>query len=299
MAEHGNIDFEHDIGEQLKMLDEKVKIPEIPDAQGIFDLAEKPKTKVIPFANYRKFAGIAAAVVLLLASVPVVSGILGVGFDKAASEAAAEEPCAEPAEYVNGSAMCDVVTEEAVEEPMEMPPEENESLNDGMQFEESKAASAAGKDLKYVFNEFFRTYSDSDGSSAGGDDVAHIALSSMTENFNKKRSMDIEIESDSVSVMLYDDSAEGEIITAFWVEGIYQNSYEEDGKYYLNSLKTVTVEDVENGYYLPMIGDAEKGTYYFEEEKIVISEKIIKGAISIWVEIDIATGEYEITASVI
>ncbi|MBR3934938.1 MAG: hypothetical protein IKJ57_00105, partial [Oscillospiraceae bacterium] len=158
MAEHGNADFEHDISEQLKMLDEKIKIPEIPDAQGIFVLAEKPKTKVIPFANYRKFAGMAAAVVLLLASVPVVSGILGVGFDKAASEAAAEEPCAEPAEYVNGSAMCDVVTEEAVEEPMEMPPEENESLNDGMSFEESKAASAAGKDLKYVFNEFFRTY---------------------------------------------------------------------------------------------------------------------------------------------
>ena len=297
MAEHGNIDFEHDIGEQLKMLDEKIQIPEIPDAQGIFVLAEKPKTKVIPFANYRKFAGIAAAVVLLLASVPVVSGMLGVGFDKAASEAAAEEPCAEPAEYVNGSAMCDVATEEAVEEPMEMPPEENESLNDGMQFEESKAASAAGKDLKYVFNEFFRTYSED--SAADGDDVAHIGLSSMTENFNKKRSMDIEIESDSVSVMLYDDSAEGEIITAFWVEGIYQNSYEEDGKYYLNSMKTVTVEDVENGYYLPMIGDAEKGTYYLEEEKIVISEKIIKGAISIWVEIDIATGEYEITASVI
>ena len=26
MAEHGNIDFEHDIGEQLKMLDEKITI---------------------------------------------------------------------------------------------------------------------------------------------------------------------------------------------------------------------------------------------------------------------------------
>ena len=299
MAEHGNMDFEHDISEQLKMLDKKIKIPEIPDAQGIFELAEKPKTKVIPFANYRKFAGMAAAVVLLLASVPVVSGILGVGFDEAASEAAAEEPCAEPAEYVNGSAMCDVVTEEAVEEPMEMPPEENESLNDGMYFEESKAASAAGKDLKYVFNEFFRTYSVSEGSAADGDDVAHIGLSSMMENFNKKRSMDIEIESDSVSVMLYDDSADGEIITAFWVEGVFSTSYEEDGKYFINTVKNVTKEDVENGYYLPMIGDAERGTYYLEEDKISISETIAKGAISIWVEIDIATGEYKITASVI
>ena len=55
MDEHENMNFEHELSERFKALDENIKIPEIPDAQGIFELAEK-ETKVVPFSKIKRYA---------------------------------------------------------------------------------------------------------------------------------------------------------------------------------------------------------------------------------------------------
>ncbi len=306
MAEHEKVNFEHEIDEKLRMLDEEIKIPEIPDAQRIFGLAEKKDNKVLPFIKYRKIAGIAAAVVLICAGVPIISGVLGAGIvlDGAATETA-EAPMSEQYVIFDSTKSNNQVVQECVEEPGEAPEETPEEpvVEENQDFdsveEEDKSAAASGKGIKYFLNEFFRSNSTSQGSVNGANGVDGDDVSSIAEKFNKKRSMDIEIEKDSVSVILYDDSADGEIITAFWVEGTYQTSYRENEKYYLNTVKKVTEEEIENDYYLPMLGDAVNGTYYIEEDKIKLPEKIIEGAISVWVEIDIGTGEYEITAEII
>ena len=46
MPEGGRTSFEHEIDEKLKKLDTQIKVPEIPDAQAIFERAEKKKNNV-------------------------------------------------------------------------------------------------------------------------------------------------------------------------------------------------------------------------------------------------------------
>ena len=52
MAEHDERNFEHELSEKLKKLDSSIKIPEIPDAQSIFEKAEEKKENTVPFKKY-------------------------------------------------------------------------------------------------------------------------------------------------------------------------------------------------------------------------------------------------------
>ena len=323
MAEYENHSFEHELEKQFKALDEKIKIPEIPDAQTVFELAEKKETKVFSFAKYKKAAGIAAAVVLICVSVPILSQ--AVGFKLASADFAAEEAVMEPAEAprmaednqsVAFEGMFDVYGDAAepeaengvvTEYPEDGASARTENSTNSKTTEEPAAApedmpeeqkSAAGakenSEIKYALNSFFVTNSMTESEPIVSDSVSHIYV-----DLNKKRGIDITMEQDSVSVMLLDKSAGEEVISAFWVEGVYQGSGAEGSKYVINTESAVSLDDLENGYYLPMIGDAEKGTYFIEESKIKIPEKIVKGTIALCVEIDIGTGEYQISASIL
>ena len=116
---------------------------------------------------------------------------------------------------------------------------------------------------------------------------------------NKKRSIEITVETDSVSVRLFDNSAEDEIISAFWVEGIYESSGADGDYYVINLFKNVSEEELLEDMYLPMAGDPVNGTYMIPEDSIFVPEKITKGIISVSVKIDISTGEYYIYASLV
>ena len=83
MAEHDEMNFEHEISERFKMLDSSIKIPEIPDAQSIFEKAEEKKSNVVPFKKYSRYIAAAAAVVLICIGVPVMGAILSGGIGMA------------------------------------------------------------------------------------------------------------------------------------------------------------------------------------------------------------------------
>lgn len=313
MDEHENINFEHELSEKFKALDKNIKIPETPDANEIFEHAEK-ETAVVPFSKIKKYSAIAAAVVLICVSIPIILGATGgIAMDMAANEAA-EEPMmmnekitadsydAEPAE---------AFVEESVEEPAAAPEENN---SDGAEHEvipetdSAASSSVAGGEQKNAFHykysvsaaleEYFETYSDTENPPTGGDDVSSVAVKSFEIDLNKKRRIDVEIEKDSVSVMLFDETAESEIISAFWVEGTFVTSGEKDGFYVVELFKNITKEDFENDCWLPMAGDAEKGTYFIDESFVEVNEKINSGRMNIKVKLDIGTGEYEITAKI-
>ena len=303
MAEHEEMVFEHEIAEKLKKLDSKIKIPESPDAQGIFELAEK-ETKVVPFAKYKKFATVAAAIVLIIASVPVFGGILSgkIGMDMAASEAAYEPQYNYTADKAVEEAVMDFTTsdnqstnddaeEPAAEEPGEGEPEA------AIEEEYNVAMSLYRKDLESALEEFF--YSDVKKEKADEDALPGDSVSEFEVVINSKRSIDVSVEADSVSVLLYDTSADNEVISAFWAEGVYQGSGEEEGIYYISLSKKITKEDFEDGNWIPMAGDAVNGGYFIDENLISISEKIEHGVIEMRIEINIATGEYKITAEII
>ncbi|MBR5310976.1 MAG: hypothetical protein IKU42_07620 [Oscillospiraceae bacterium] len=304
MAEHEEKIFEHEIAEQLKKFDSDIKIPEISDAQRIFELAEK-ETKVVSIKNYRKIIGIAAAVVLVFISVPVLGGILSgnIGMDMAASEAA-EEPSNrwaydEPVEeYVMDSASeayaeeSDTVYGGDMEPPQEPPQEgepevitEENSYNDAFEYAV----------FDFLTRSEIKATSGTDSKNSG----SLPAVKDIEEAINSKRSIDISIESESVSVLLYDTSADNEVISAFWVEGSYQGSGTEDKYYYIELMKVITLEDFENESWLPMVGDAEKGTYFIDKNMISLPDEIEHGIIFMKVLIDISSGEYSITASII
>lgn len=312
MAEHSKMDFEHEFEDKLRRFDENIKIPEIPDVQNIFDKAETEKTNVIPFKKYSRYVAAAAAVVLICVCLPLISS-------GASLEFAPQEPVAMAdiftekdnsfAEEAEIPAEPEMAFPEAAEEPVaEMP--ENEEDYDGLTNQTND-----GVDYRYVLTsaleEFFSTNSvvqkdelkePSSGMSSSvaepetmtGDDLSLIEL-----ELNKKRSIEVSVEKDSVSVRLFDKSAGGEIISAFWVEGTFENAYKNGDYYVIKLSKTVSPEELEEGFYLPMVGDPVNGTYFIPEESVIIPEKITKGVISLSVEINIGTGEYKIYANLV
>ncbi len=302
MAEHEEQLFEHQFEAMLKNFDENIKIPEVPDAQSIFDRAEEQKGKVIPFKKYSKYIAAAAAVVLICVSIPALSKSLSsdnLMFDAKSGDAEAEFfeevamvadqetpelPEAEEYSTTNSSAASAVSSsvEASVEEPAANTPN-------------------VKNDFEKVLTEYFSTnydYLSGKELEAGNDSDS---LRTVEDYINKKRGIEITVEEDSVSVLLRDNAKEPEIINAFWVEGVYQKSYfdEASEKYVIELTKKLTKEEFESGYYLPMAGDSEKGTYTLLEEDITVPGKITQGIINITVEISVGTGKYEIKAEII
>lgn len=308
MAEHEKDNFEHELESMFRKLDSEIKIPEIPDAQSIFERAEIPEKKIIPFKKYSKYIAAAAAVVLICIGVPVMADMLesgAIGMDNMASEAIEEPMAMEPQEAYS-------VTDEVVEEEAEIESLEPENDSDGIETEafpeELKDAttshnepmsSSTSEDIKLSAKKelyrYFAGYSvdNPNTGGSGSDDVKVIE-----DNINKKRTIEITVEEGSVSVILHDNSANEEIINAFWVEGVYESSYVQDEFYYISLSKQVYPSELESDYYLPMAGDA-NGTYTIPEESIFVPGEVEKGVISLTVAVNIGTGEYSIYASLV
>jgi hypothetical protein len=122
-------------------------------------------------------------------------------------------------------------------------------------------------------------------------------LSVLSEKINKKRSIEIVIEEDSVSVMLFDTSAGDEVISAFWVEGAYQFTQPGEESYVIYLSKKINKEDFDERNYIPMAGDSVNGTYFVSDENISLPRKVIYGEYFIIVDIDLKTGNYKIYAN--
>lgn len=297
MAEHDEQKFEHEISEKLKTLDANIRIPEIPDAQGIFDRADEKKSNAVPFKKYSKYAAAAAAVVLICISVPVMADVLSGKIGLANENAGdgnfsvfdgdfAGDDCAESVE---------TYSLEPEEGDAESTAEQNESAT--LSENEESADEKKEKGLFIALSDYFReNNSVNSAASASASDTDFV--NTISDYINKKRSIEITVEKDSVSVVLFDNSAEAEIINAFWVEGTYESSYFDGGYYVISLWKKVTPEELENGNYLPMAGDA-GGTYTIPAESVFISENVTMGVISLTVEIDVGTGEYRIYASLV
>ena len=342
MAEHDEKLFEHEFAEKLRKFDDNIIIPEIPDAQSIFDRAESEKAKVIPFKKYSRYIAAAAAVVLICVSIPLLSPALS-------AEMAPQEPMEAPKSIFNYYS-ADSVAEESLEEPEvcpeepceAFPEEENfypefsitESENpvnepfDGTAEKGAESVSKTENALEEMLFEFFNsTVSDElkDSSAASSSDAnpstggsgtnpevggagdserdlkleyrENGELSLLYEKINKKRSIEIVVEEDSASVMLFDTSAGDEVISAFWVEGAYQFTQPGEESYVIYLSKKITEEDFESKNYIPMAGDRVNGTYFVSDENISLPRKVIYGEYFIIVEINLKTGDYKIYAN--
>ena len=314
MAEHQDMRFEHEIEKKLKALDDKIVIPEIPDAQNIFDRAEK-KNNVIPFGKIAKYTAAAAAVVLVVLSFPVFTRALSADEALNKVESAPEEPFiysifdSFTSQDVAEAEICNDEEEpvsEVAEDPSEpVVPEESEEselekvlseffANSRMETTSSVFSSSfvSEEELKQNSNDY------NEAAASKGEAYFTDEVKTIEEYLNKKRSVILNIEKDSVSVILRDNAIGEEIINAFWVEGTYESSYTDGDYYIINVIKNVGPGSLYLGEYLPMAGDA-SGTYTIPEESIIIPDEITKGAISMIVEVNIGTGEYNIYASLV
>lgn len=205
MPEGGRTSFEHEIDEKLRKLDAQIKVPEIPDAQAIFERAEKKKNNVFSFRSVRYAA--AAAVILICVSIPTVSMLMtknGASTDNAAFMAAPKAQDNEETE--KGAPPMFGISSSAVQEGAE----ESEASDELVQ--------ENGITVGEALENYFSSEKKSENSTTGGGGSERDA-GSFTDKLNKKRTADVEINEDSVSVMLYDVSGQSEILTALWVEG--------------------------------------------------------------------------------
>ena len=283
MPEGGRTSFEHEIDEKLRKLDAQIKVPEIPDAQAIFERAEKKKNNVFSFRSVRYAA--AAAVILICVSIPTVSMLMtknGTSTDNAAFMAAPKAQDNEETE--KGAPPMFGISSSAVQEGAE----ESEASDELVQ--------ENGITVGEALENYFSSEKKSENSTTGGGGSERGA-DSFTDTLNKKRTVDVEINEDSVSVMLYDVSGQSEILTALWVEGAFESAGMTGDYYVVTVKKAVTREEFESGYYLPMVGSPEGGARYLSEDEVFVSDEITEAVFTISVSINIENGGYEIYAT--
>lgn len=283
MPEGGRTSFEHEIDEKLRKLDAQIKVPEIPDAQAIFERAEKKKNNVFSFRSVRYAA--AAAVILICVSIPTVSMLMtknGVGTDNAAFMVAPKAQDNEEAE--KGAPPMFGISSSAVQEGAEESEASDELVPEN------------GITVGGALENYFSSEKKSENSTTGGGGSERDA-GSFTDKLNKKRTVDVEINEDSVSVMLYDVSGQSEILTALWVEGAFESAGMTGDYYVVTVKKAVTREEFESGYYLPMVGSPEGGARYLSEDEVFVSDEITEAVFTISVSINIENGGYEIYAT--
>ena len=290
MPEGGRTSYEHEIEEKLKKLDAKINVPEIPDAQAIFERAEKKKNNIFSIRTVRYAA--AAAVILICVSIPVATTFMAK--NNAAPDAS---DALMYAAYGNGT------VESSEEKSTESEPyfgdvsssaEESEPQEEGTEdgFGSANRTVTAEEALAEYFSDAAKK-----NPSTGGSSEAENASKSFTDKLNKKRLADVEINDDSVSVMLYDISGQSEILTALWVEGAFESAGVSDDYYVITVSKAVTREEFESGYYMPMIGIPEGGTSYLSEDEVLVSDTVEKAVFTISISINIENGGYEIYAT--
>lgn len=288
MAEHDENMFEQNIAKMLREMDSEIEIPEIPDVGSIFEKAEEQKQNVVPFKKYSKYIAAAAAVVLICISFPAFSGTFGRSLPQEAAESFDQSM-----EYLS-----DGICEEA-EMPME-PEAAAEPETDEKEYfvtvTEALARYFTDNSANIEIN-----FSDSKVSSS----VAQEEKSQMEdakileEDLDKKRSIELTIGKESVSVIFKDISEEEKIISEFWIEGKFEGAYPEGEYYIVNLVKTVTLEDYAEGNYLPMMGEGTEEPFTIPEESIYVPGEVTEGVINLVVEINVETGEYKIYASLI
>ncbi len=290
MPEGGRTSYEHEIEEKLKKLDAKINVPEIPDAQAIFERAEKKKNNIFSIRTVRYAA--AAAVILICVSIPVATTFMAK--NNAAPDAS---DALMYAAYGNGA------VESSEEKSTESEPyfgdvsssaEESEPQEEGT--EDSFGSANRTVTAEEALAEYFSAAAKKNPST-GGSSEAENASKSFTDKLNKKRLADVEINDDSVSVMLYDISGQSEILTALWVEGAFESAGVSDDYYVITVSKAVTREEFESGYYMPMIGSPEGGTSYLSEDEVLVSDTVEKAVFTISISINIENGGYEIYAT--
>lgn len=278
--------------QMLKKLDAQIEIPEIPDAQAIFDRAEHKSKKIVTL-RVTRFVAAAAAVVLICISLPVLKAFttkgLSTGFNAFAKSQSADFAVMDDSAYGN--------------ESVEGSPKENEaSSEDGSVEYNGSFYAEKGEESVVSIEAALTAYFDEDSSTVenpatGGQqesDSDAFKTNSYREALNKKREIEVEINEDSVSFILYDVSGQSEILSALWIEGTLEDAQIVDGSYVLTVNKKITSEEFESGYYLPMIGSEETGTGYIDEGSIKVASEITNAMFTISVYVDIGTGKYEI-----
>ena len=297
-----NENFEKLLKQSFQELDSRLIVPEIPDAQAIFEAKEQKKGKVIPFRTVRVIA--AAAIVFVVGiSAFALGGKLGITASKEAQLTDIAKPASEPSMGIGEE------PEESLEDaeiPYSTEPTEEEQAEEISPAEEIKTESknvemngvngGSTKAAETFFYQSLRHFFDEDGLDESGQKAGTSSTTSFTDVLSNKRSVTVNADTDSVSVTLYDTSGESEILSAFWVEGNFISSAHKGEEYVIVIEKKVTKEEFENGYYLPMVGDVEKGTEEFSENRIFVQEPISEGIIRMTVFLNVERGSYEIEA---
>ena len=267
MPEGGRTSYEHEIEEKLKKLDAKINVPEIPDAQAIFERAEKKKNNIFSIRTVRYAA--AAAVILICVSIPVATTFM-----------AKNNAAPDASDALMYAAYGNETVESSEEKSTESEPyfgdvsssaEESEPQEEGT--EDSFGSANRTVTAEEALAEYFSAAAKKNPST-GGSSEAENASKSFTDKLNKKRLADVEINDDSVSVMLYDISGQSEILTALWVEGAFESAGVSDDYYVITVSKAVTREEFESGYYMLMIGSPEGGTSYLSEDEVLVSDTV-------------------------
>lgn len=291
-------EFEKSLKNAFQVLDAQIKIPDVPDAQKIFEHEER-KEKVLPFRTVRIAAAAAIVVAIVGISAFAMGGRLPImGMKSKAPEmqiadlAAPEEPMEAPPENVeifgNEEAAEEETTAEAENNMMIPAPEPSRKQEDTDSYS-TNYVCGSGK-LAEALDDFFADYQETKGAATSP------CVDSFSVVLSKKRTISVEVGGESVSVTLYDTSGEPEVLTAFWVEGLFISSGEKEGTYILRLLYAISEEEFESGYYLPMYGDMENGNRILSEDCVEVSEPVTSGVLDLVVSVNIESGSYEISA---
>lgn len=314
MAENENTEYEHEIAEKLKRLNAQIKVPEMPDAQTVFEKAKSESKSNVKRFKWSKISTVAAAVVILCIAVPLAihnpflktvskDAVMENNMGAEANDSvmmksiyggteSGEDEIVESVE--NTAEIPMMMNAMPAEAPMEPDPEESaqesaESCRQPQPDEDDDSDFVKTELSDYFYG--LKSMNMADGK------IGYVSesVSHFEDKLSKKRSIEVDI-NDSVSVILYDTSGETEILSEFWVEGTYITSNFDGETYIIEMYFAIDEAEFESGDYLPLIGDSEKGTYQLSEEDLTVEEEITEAIIHMAVKIDVENGSYTIDA---
>lgn len=291
-------EFERSLKNAFQVLDAQIKVPNAPDAQTIFEHEEK-KGKTFSFHTVQTAAAAAIIIAVIGVSAFAVGGKLpSIGMGKSMApqmqstdSAIPEEPMEAPpesAEFFSNNEIEEETTAEAENNMMIPTPDPARKQEDTDSYSTNYVCGS--EKLAGALENFFADRQETKGAATSP------CVDSFSVVLSKKRTISVEVGGESVSVTLYDTSGEPEVLTAFWVEGLFISSGEKEGTYILRLLYAISEEEFESGYYLPMYGDMENGNRILSEDCVEVSEPVTSGVLDLVVSVNIESGSYEISA---
>jgi len=261
------------VNERLRSLDERIDVPEAAKASELVKKLDGGRKKQGRVLNFR-IIGTAAAALLTVA---VVAAVWKAALPKYSATQNATGYMAEQAD--------------SSEISVAAAPEENQQ-------EMMQADSGGSTQLRNADDGYGDIKTKLEAMFEAGTAAEKVDKSVTDEDTlqYKYREISVEDDGDSVSVLIYDKENGGALLKGFWVQGEYSGAQENGPTVTIETNFAVTKSMLEEGQFVPLYSGEDNLPVQISSENITVADGASKAVFTVYVDIDLESGNYSVRA---